>query len=146
MGDTDPTLDPKSHGAGGGCVPAAAPHPCPHIPGESGLGKSTLVNSLFLTDMYRDRKLLNAEGEGGMTVPVVGYPAVMAAPSAIPRGCSPCPCPAGLLWVSEAACGMLPVACWHWALLQGSEDLPPSSAWGPPVGALSPLGKQACWG
>lgn len=33
--------------------------------GESGLGKSTLVNSLFLTDLYKDRKLLNAEGELG---------------------------------------------------------------------------------
>lgn len=42
---------------------SAPPHPCPPVPGESGLGKSTLVNSLFLTDMYRDRKLLNAEGE-----------------------------------------------------------------------------------
>lgn len=31
--------------------------------GESGLGKSTLVNSLFLTDLYKDRKLLNAEGK-----------------------------------------------------------------------------------
>lgn len=31
--------------------------------GESGMGKSTLVNSLFLTDLYKDRKLLNAEGE-----------------------------------------------------------------------------------
>jgi len=27
------------------------------------LGKSTLVNSLFLTDLYKDRKLLNAEGK-----------------------------------------------------------------------------------
>lgn len=27
------------------------------------MGKSTLVNSLFLTDLYKDRKLLNAEGE-----------------------------------------------------------------------------------
>lgn len=34
-----------------------------HPPGESGLGKSTLVNSLFLTDLYRDRKLLGAEGK-----------------------------------------------------------------------------------
>lgn len=33
------------------------------LTGESGLGKSTLVNSLFLTDLYKDRKLLNAEGE-----------------------------------------------------------------------------------
>ena len=33
--------------------------------GESGLGKSTLVNSLFLTDLYKDRKLLNAEGKLG---------------------------------------------------------------------------------
>ncbi|XP_062417120.1 septin 4b isoform X1 [Pungitius pungitius] len=32
------------------------------VAGESGLGKSTLVNSLFLTDLYKDRKLLNAEG------------------------------------------------------------------------------------
>lgn len=34
----------------------------PFSEGESGLGKSTLVNSLFLTDLYKDRKLLNAEG------------------------------------------------------------------------------------
>merc|ERR550519_989438 len=27
------------------------------VVGESGLGKSTLVNALFLTDLYRDRKL-----------------------------------------------------------------------------------------
>ncbi|XP_029699728.1 septin 4b isoform X3 [Takifugu rubripes] len=33
------------------------------VAGESGLGKSTLVNSLFLTDLYKDRKLLNAEGK-----------------------------------------------------------------------------------
>ncbi|XP_055776029.1 septin-5-like isoform X2 [Salvelinus fontinalis] len=33
------------------------------VAGESGMGKSTLVNSLFLTDLYKDRKLLNAEGE-----------------------------------------------------------------------------------
>uniref|UniRef100_A0A8C1R6Y1 Septin 5b n=1 Tax=Cyprinus carpio TaxID=7962 RepID=A0A8C1R6Y1_CYPCA len=32
------------------------------VAGESGLGKSTLINSLFLTDLYKDRKLLNAEG------------------------------------------------------------------------------------
>ncbi|XP_018967057.1 septin-5 isoform X1 [Cyprinus carpio] len=31
------------------------------VAGESGLGKSTLINSLFLTDLYKDRKLLNAE-------------------------------------------------------------------------------------
>ena len=36
---------------------------CSLFEGESGLGKSTLVNSLFLTDLYKDRKLLNAEGE-----------------------------------------------------------------------------------
>uniref|UniRef100_A0A3B4FU65 Septin-5-like n=1 Tax=Pundamilia nyererei TaxID=303518 RepID=A0A3B4FU65_9CICH len=29
------------------------------VAGESGLGKSTLVNSLFLTDLHKDRKLLN---------------------------------------------------------------------------------------
>lgn len=31
--------------------------------GESGLGKSTLINSLFLTDLYKDRKVPNAQGE-----------------------------------------------------------------------------------
>lgn len=35
---------------------------CVCVAGESGMGKSTLVNSLFLTDLYKDRKLLNAEG------------------------------------------------------------------------------------
>lgn len=75
-GGPDPGPDPKSHGGGVSTLPghgqrlvshvnSSPPHPCPSVPGESGLGKSTLVNSLFLTDMYRDRKLLNAEGEGG---------------------------------------------------------------------------------
>uniref|UniRef100_A0A3B5KZB3 Septin 5a n=1 Tax=Xiphophorus couchianus TaxID=32473 RepID=A0A3B5KZB3_9TELE len=27
------------------------------VAGESGMGKSTLVNSLFLTDLYKDRKV-----------------------------------------------------------------------------------------
>ncbi|XP_052347562.1 septin-5-like [Oncorhynchus keta] len=36
--------------------------------GESGLGKSTLVNSLFLTDLYKDRKVLNAEERLAQTV------------------------------------------------------------------------------
>uniref|UniRef100_A0A8C7PGG8 Septin 4a n=1 Tax=Oncorhynchus mykiss TaxID=8022 RepID=A0A8C7PGG8_ONCMY len=31
------------------------------VAGESGLGKSTLVNSLYLTDLYNNRKVLNAE-------------------------------------------------------------------------------------
>nr|XP_033777350.1 septin-4-like isoform X2 [Geotrypetes seraphini] len=31
------------------------------VAGESGLGKSTLINNLFLTDVYKDDKLLNSE-------------------------------------------------------------------------------------
>lgn len=31
--------------------------------GESGLGKSTCINSLFLTDLYKERKVPNAQGE-----------------------------------------------------------------------------------
>nr|XP_046153711.1 septin-5-like isoform X1 [Oncorhynchus gorbuscha] len=38
------------------------------VVGESGLGKSTLVNSLFLTDLYKDRKVLNAEERLAQTV------------------------------------------------------------------------------
>ena len=30
--------------------------------GESGLGKSTLINSLFLTDLYKDKNVLEASG------------------------------------------------------------------------------------
>jgi len=30
--------------------------------GETGLGKSTLINSLFLMDLYKDRKVDNIEG------------------------------------------------------------------------------------
>lgn len=33
------------------------------IVGESGLGKSTLVNSLFLTDLYPERVVPDAVGE-----------------------------------------------------------------------------------
>lgn len=32
------------------------------VAGESGLGKSTLINSLFLTDLYKDRALHDAQG------------------------------------------------------------------------------------
>ncbi|KAI4897563.1 hypothetical protein NFI96_020850 [Prochilodus magdalenae] len=38
------------------------------VAGESGLGKSTLINSLFLTDLYKDRKMLNAEERITQTV------------------------------------------------------------------------------
>ncbi|NXG73956.1 SEPT5 protein, partial [Baryphthengus martii] len=43
------------------------------VAGESGLGKSTLVNSLFLTDLYKDRKLLNAEERISQTVEIVKH-------------------------------------------------------------------------
>lgn len=33
------------------------------VVGESGLGKSTLINSLFLSDLYKDRKILTASGQ-----------------------------------------------------------------------------------
>lgn len=42
--------------------------------GESGLGKSTLVHSLFLTDLYKDRKLLSAEGKCTPSFPGTGSP------------------------------------------------------------------------
>ncbi|XP_078741744.1 septin-5-like isoform X2 [Lampetra fluviatilis] len=40
------------------------------VAGESGLGKSTLINSLFLTDLYRDRTQLNAEERIERTVEI----------------------------------------------------------------------------
>nr|XP_040124973.1 septin-4 isoform X3 [Ictidomys tridecemlineatus] len=43
------------------------------VAGESGLGKSTLVNSLFLTDLYRDRKLLSAEERIMQTVEITKH-------------------------------------------------------------------------
>ncbi|XP_062392945.1 septin 4a isoform X1 [Sardina pilchardus] len=43
------------------------------VAGESGLGKSTLVNSLFLTDLYRDRKLLNSEERIMQTVQITKH-------------------------------------------------------------------------
>ena len=33
------------------------------VAGESGLGKSTLVNSLFLTDLYPERNVPGAKGK-----------------------------------------------------------------------------------
>lgn len=32
------------------------------VVGESGLGKATLINSLFLTDLYPERHILTAQG------------------------------------------------------------------------------------
>uniref|UniRef100_A0A8C4IQW9 Septin 5b n=1 Tax=Dicentrarchus labrax TaxID=13489 RepID=A0A8C4IQW9_DICLA len=43
------------------------------VAGESGLGKSTLVNSLFLTDLHKDRKLLNAEERISQTVEIMKH-------------------------------------------------------------------------
>ncbi|XP_068191682.1 septin 5b isoform X1 [Antennarius striatus] len=43
------------------------------VAGESGLGKSTLVNSLFLTDLHKDRKLLNAEERIIQTVEIMKH-------------------------------------------------------------------------
>ncbi|XP_048840258.1 septin-5-like isoform X2 [Brienomyrus brachyistius] len=40
------------------------------VVGESGLGKSTLVNSLFLTDLYKDRRLFRAEERITQTVEI----------------------------------------------------------------------------
>uniref|UniRef100_A0A3P8VSM8 Septin 5a n=1 Tax=Cynoglossus semilaevis TaxID=244447 RepID=A0A3P8VSM8_CYNSE len=43
------------------------------VAGESGIGKSTLVNSLFLTDLYKDRKLLNAEERINQTMEIIKH-------------------------------------------------------------------------
>lgn len=40
------------------------------VVGESGLGKSTLINSLFLTDLYEERKIPNAEDKIDRTVQI----------------------------------------------------------------------------
>lgn len=37
------------------------------VVGESGLGKSTLVNSLFLSDLYKDRKIPDVSGRCGFS-------------------------------------------------------------------------------
>ncbi|OWK14097.1 hypothetical protein Celaphus_00000023 [Cervus elaphus hippelaphus] len=43
------------------------------VAGESGLGKSTLVHSLFLTDLYKERKLLSAEERISQTVEILKH-------------------------------------------------------------------------
>uniref|UniRef100_A0A3P8TN74 Septin 4a n=2 Tax=Amphiprion percula TaxID=161767 RepID=A0A3P8TN74_AMPPE len=43
------------------------------VAGESGLGKSTLINSLFLTDLYKDRKVPNAEERISQTIDIVKH-------------------------------------------------------------------------
>ena len=44
------------------------------VAGESGLGKSTLIDSLFLTDLYPDRVVPTAEERIKRTVQVGGCP------------------------------------------------------------------------
>ncbi|KAM9332840.1 septin-5-like [Pholidichthys leucotaenia] len=43
------------------------------VAGESGLGKSTLINSLFLTDLYKNRKVPNAEERISQTLSIVKH-------------------------------------------------------------------------
>ncbi|XP_068456476.1 septin-5-like isoform X1 [Clinocottus analis] len=43
------------------------------VAGESGLGKSTLINRLFLTDLYKDRKVPNAEERIDKTVNITKH-------------------------------------------------------------------------
>ncbi|KAF5894452.1 septin-5-like isoform X2, partial [Clarias magur] len=43
------------------------------VAGESGLGKSTLINSLFLTDLYKNRTQLNAEERIPKTVEITKH-------------------------------------------------------------------------
>ncbi|XP_049890964.1 septin-5-like isoform X1 [Epinephelus moara] len=43
------------------------------VAGESGLGKSTLINSLFLTDLYKDRKVPNAQERIDQTVDIIKH-------------------------------------------------------------------------
>lgn len=49
-----------------------SPSPSPPCSGESGLGKSTLVNTLFLTDLYGARVYPAAAGELAHCAPIVG--------------------------------------------------------------------------
>lgn len=71
-----------------GCRGGLGPNPTPSLylwAGESGLGKSTLVHSLFLTDLYKDRKLLSAEGEWTCHCPGTGsHPSKGALPGPAP--------------------------------------------------------------
>lgn len=46
------------------------------VVGESGLGKSTLINSLFLSDLYRDRKIPEVHGKH-CTIPARYYPLII---------------------------------------------------------------------
>lgn len=48
--------------------------------GESGLGKSTLINSLFLTNLYEDRQVPDASGK---STPLL-HPCMLPNPTAVP--------------------------------------------------------------
>jgi septin family protein len=58
--------------------------PVPYT-GESGLGKSTLINSLFLTNLYEDRQVPDASGKSTPSLHRLPIPtAVLASLCAVP--------------------------------------------------------------
>uniref|UniRef100_A0A8C3FDQ5 Septin-type G domain-containing protein n=1 Tax=Chrysemys picta bellii TaxID=8478 RepID=A0A8C3FDQ5_CHRPI len=63
-----PTRPPASPRAS--IEPRSPGSPPPLPAGESGLGKSTLIDSLFLTDLYKDRTLLDAQARVPQTLAI----------------------------------------------------------------------------
>lgn len=89
--------------------------------GESGLGKSTLINSLFLTDLYPERVIPGAAGTEG---PAPQWQRGEVGAAERSQGPVPRPCCSLWLWTQGTAVGQGKGRCPRRACMAGGPSFP----------------------